>query len=72
MRYVFNVIALVGRPVDVYRPIRILKSYRPTLFFNVIAALMTPFVKYSPRCKSSIRNMKIEENLTFASYNSQW
>ena len=40
MRYVFNVIASVGRQTDVYRPIKIKKSYRPTEFFNVIAALI--------------------------------
>ena len=38
MRYFFNVIASVGRQNDVYRPIKIQKSYRPTVFFNVIAA----------------------------------
>ena len=41
MRFVFNVIASVGRQIDVYRPIKIQKSYRPTVFFNVIAALST-------------------------------
>ena len=34
MRYVFNVIASVGRQNDVYRPIKIQKSYRPTVFFK--------------------------------------
>ena len=39
VRYiVFNVIASVGRQNDVYRPIKIQNSYRPTVFFNVIAA----------------------------------
>ena len=38
MRYVFNVIASVGRQNYVYRPIKIQKSYRPTVFFNVILA----------------------------------
>ena len=38
MRYVFNVIASVGRQNDVYRPIKLQKIYRPTVFFNVIAA----------------------------------
>ena len=32
------VIASVGRQNDVYRPIQIQKSYRPTVFFNAIAA----------------------------------
>ena len=32
MRYVFNVIASVGRQSDVYRPIKIQKPYRPTVF----------------------------------------
>ena len=40
MRIVFNVIASVGRQIDVYRPIKIQKSYRPTVIFNVIAALL--------------------------------
>ena len=39
VRIVFNVIASVGRQIDVYRPIKIQKSYRPTVFFNVISAL---------------------------------
>ena len=39
MWYVFNVIASVGRQIDVYRPIKIHKSYRPTMFLNVIAVL---------------------------------
>ena len=39
MRYVFNVIASIGRQIDVYRLIKIQKSHRPTVFFNVIAAL---------------------------------
>ena len=39
MRCVFNVIAPVGRQNDVYRPIKTQKSYRPTVVFNVIAAL---------------------------------
>ena len=39
MSYVLNVIASVGRQNDVYRPIKIQKSYQPTVFFNVIAAL---------------------------------
>ena len=34
MGFVFNVIASVGRQNDVYRPINIQKSYRPTVFFN--------------------------------------
>ena len=38
MRIFFNVIAPVGRHNDFYRPIKIQKSYRPTVFFNVIAA----------------------------------
>ena len=33
-----NVIASVVRQIDVYRPIKIQKSYGPTVFFNVIAA----------------------------------
>ena len=32
MRIVFNVIASVGRQIDVYRPIKIQKSYRLTVF----------------------------------------
>ena len=40
MRIVFNVIASVGRHIDVYQPIKIQKSYWPTVFFNVIAALL--------------------------------
>ena len=36
-RVVFNVIAPVGRQNDVYRPIKIQKSYRPIVFLNVIA-----------------------------------
>ena len=32
VRIVFNVIASVGRQIDVYRPIKIQKSYRPTVF----------------------------------------
>ena len=39
VRIVFNVIASVSRQIDVYRPIKIPKSYRPTVSFNVIAAL---------------------------------
>ena len=39
VRIVFNVIASVGRQIDVYRPIKIQKSYRPTVFFNEISAL---------------------------------
>ena len=39
MRYVYNLIASVGRQIDVYRPIKIQKSYRPTVCFNVITAL---------------------------------
>ena len=39
MWYVFNVITSVGRQIDVYWPIKIHKSYRPTVFLNVIAAL---------------------------------
>ena len=40
VKYVFNVIASVGRQNDVYRLIKIQKSYRPTvLFFDLIAAL---------------------------------
>ena len=39
MWYVFNVIASVGRQIDVYRSIKIHESYRPTVFLNVIAAL---------------------------------
>ena len=51
-RYVFNVIASVGRQNDVYRPIKIQKSYRPTVFFNVIAAItlktyLTDYLKKS-------------------------
>ena len=46
MRFVFNVIASVGRQNDVYLPIKIQKSYRPTLFFNVIAALLENYSKY--------------------------
>ena len=38
VRTVFNVIASVGRQIDVFQPIKIQKSYRPTVFFNVIAA----------------------------------
>ena len=32
VRIVFNVIASVGRQIEVYRPIKIQKSYRPTVF----------------------------------------
>ena len=32
MGIVFNVIASVGRQIDVYRPIKIHKSYRPNVF----------------------------------------
>ena len=39
MWYVFNVITSVGRQIDVYWPIKIHESYRPTVFLNVIAAL---------------------------------
>ena len=39
VRIVFIVIASVGRQIDVYRPIKIQKFYRPTVFFNVISAL---------------------------------
>ena len=39
MWYVLNVITSVGRQIDVYWPIKIHKSYRPTVFLNVIAAL---------------------------------
>ena len=39
MWYVFNVIASVGRQIDVYRSIKIHESYRPTVVLNVIAAL---------------------------------
>ena len=39
--YVFNVIAPVGRQNDVYRPIKIQKSYWQTVFLNVIAAYLT-------------------------------
>ena len=39
MWYVFNVIASVGRQIDVDRSIKINESYRPTVFLNVIAAL---------------------------------
>ena len=39
MWYVFNVIASVGRQIDVYRSIKIHESFRPTVFLNVIAAL---------------------------------
>ena len=38
VRIVFNVIASVGRQIDVNRPIKIQKFYRPTVFFDVIAA----------------------------------
>ena len=38
MRYVLNVITPVGRQNDVYRPIKIQKSYRPIVVLNVIAA----------------------------------
>ena len=38
VRIVLNVIASVGRQIDVYRPIKIQKSYRPTVFLNVIPA----------------------------------
>ena len=41
MRYVLNVIAPVGRQNDVYRPIIIQKSYRPTVVLNVIAAFFS-------------------------------
>ena len=51
MRYVSNVIASVGRQNDVYRPIKIQKSYRPTLIFNVIAALITKDIYLS--CSSA-------------------
>ena len=40
MRYVFDVIAPVGPQNYVYRPIKIQKSYRPTVVLNVIAALV--------------------------------
>ena len=39
MRYVFNVIASVGRKIQ--------KSYRSTVFFNVIAALLSIFSLYN-------------------------
>ena len=39
MWYVFNVIASVGRQIDVFRSIKIHKSYQLTVFLNVIAAL---------------------------------
>ena len=32
VRIVFNVIASVGRQIDVYPPIKVQKSYRPTVF----------------------------------------
>ena len=38
VRYVFNVIAPVGRQNDVYRPMKIQNSYRSTVVLNVIAA----------------------------------
>ena len=38
MSYVFNVIASVGPQNDVNWPIKIQKSYWPTVFFDVIAA----------------------------------
>ena len=36
--FVFNVIAPIDRQNDVYRPIKIQKFYRPTVFLNVISA----------------------------------
>ena len=41
MRYVVNVIAPVDRQNGVYRPVKIQKSYRPTVVLNVIVALLT-------------------------------
>ena len=64
MRYVFNVIASVGRQNEVYRPIKILKSYRPTVFFNVIAAeLMQSEPKSCPqKPKWEITKITISQN----------
>ena len=42
-------VASVGRQIDVYRPIKIQISYRPTVFFNVIAALV--FIKRTDKQK---------------------
>ena len=39
MRYVVNVIVPVDRQHDVYWPVKIQKSYRPTVVLNVIATL---------------------------------
>ena len=36
MGFVFNVIASVGRQNDVYRPLNIQKSYRPTVFLMLV------------------------------------
>ena len=41
---VLNVIASVGRQIDVYQPIKIQNSYRPTVFFNVIAVLNRDYI----------------------------
>ena len=32
MRYVFNIIASIGRQIDVYRPMKIQKPNQPTVF----------------------------------------
>ena len=53
VRIVFNVIASVGRQIDVDRAIKIQKSYRPTVFFNVIAAKLSSLhsnAQFAPEC----------------------
>ena len=49
MGFVFNVIASVGQQNDVYRPINIKKSYRPTVFFISNVCLFVFVVSLRPR-----------------------
>ena len=49
MGFVFNVIASVGRQNDVYRPINIQKSYRPTVFFLMLVCLFVLVGSLRPR-----------------------
>ena len=64
MRYAFYVIASVGRLNDVYRPMKIQKSYRPTIFFNVIAAKVLNSSKFCHEFPIDLRTERSDNELS--------
>ena len=53
-----------------YRPIKIQKSYQPTVFFNVIAAYNAPHIVKNQYLQSKIKMIKSQKLDIFKRYQS--